>query len=40
MSHDKNMQSNSPLREVLKTQFNYFASLTTWLSVDIGTKWL
>ena len=38
--YDKNIQSNSPYREVLTTQLNDMATWANWLSVRLRTKWL
>ena len=38
--HDKNIQSNAPDKKVLTTQLNHLASLATWLSVSLRSKWL
>ena len=38
--HYKNIQSNTPYRQVLTTHVNYLVSLAKWLSVRLRTKWL
>ena len=40
MWHDNNIQSNSPYRYVLTTQFSHFASSAKSFRVRLWTKWL
>ena len=35
-----NIQSNTPYREALTTQFSHLVSLAKWLGVCVRTKWL